>query len=84
MLVQSQEEKNELKVENQRKAEEIKSLKTQLAQALEDNQKLKGGIFGKRLSYCSIGKYHRCAIDVVQHLFVRSPDWAAQGRSEHF
>ena len=47
MLTRSQEEKNELKAENQRKAEEIKSLKTQLAQALEENQKLKGGIFGK-------------------------------------
>ena len=45
--MRSHEEKNELKAENQRKAEEIKSLKSQLAQALEKNQKLKGVIFGK-------------------------------------
>jgi septal ring factor EnvC (AmiA/AmiB activator) len=47
VLTRSQEEKNELKEENRWKAEEIESLKTQLAQALEENQKLKGGIFGK-------------------------------------
>ena len=42
VLTRSHEEKNELKAENQRKAEEIGSLKSQLAQALEENQKLKG------------------------------------------
>ena len=47
MLTRSQEEKNELKAESQQKTEEIGSLKYQLAQALEENQKLKGGIVGK-------------------------------------
>ena len=42
------EENNNLKAENQQHAEELESLKSQLAQALEENQKLKGGIFGKR------------------------------------
>ena len=46
--MQSQDEKNELKAENQWHAEEIKSLKTQLTQTLEENHKLKGGIFSKR------------------------------------
>ena len=47
VLTRSQEEKNELKVEDRWKAEEIEQLKSRLAQALEENQKLKGGIFGK-------------------------------------
>ena len=47
VLMQSQEEKNELKAENQRQVEEIKGLKAQLAQTAEENQKLKGGIFDK-------------------------------------
>ena len=47
VLTRSHEEKNKLKAENQKHVEEIKSLKTQLAQALEENQRLKGGMFGK-------------------------------------
>ena len=47
VLTRSHEEKNKLKAENQRKAEEIESLKFQLAQALEENQKQKGGMFSK-------------------------------------
>jgi septal ring factor EnvC (AmiA/AmiB activator) len=47
VLTRSHEEKNELKAKNKRQAEEIEGLKTQLAQALEENQKLKGGIYGK-------------------------------------
>lgn len=58
MLTRSLEENNELKAENQRKADEIESLKTQLAQALEENQKLKGGIFGKHWSYRFMSRYN--------------------------
>ena len=47
VLTRSHEEKNELKAENKRQAEEIVGLKTQLAQALEENQRVKGVIYGK-------------------------------------
>jgi cell division septum initiation protein DivIVA len=41
------EEKNRLQAENKQQAEEIESLKTQLAQAQGENQKLQRGMFGK-------------------------------------
>ena len=47
VLMRSHEEKNELKRENKRQAKEIESLKTQLAQALVEKQKLKGSIYDK-------------------------------------
>ena len=47
VLTRSQEEKNELHAENQLKAKEIEVLKSLRAQALEENQKLKGGMFGE-------------------------------------
>ena len=47
VLALSHEDKNKLKAENQRQAKEVERLKSQLAQTLEENQRLKGGIFGK-------------------------------------
>ena len=47
VLKRSHEENNKLKAENQQQAKEVESLKTQLAQALEENQRLKSGMFIK-------------------------------------
>ena len=44
---QNLEEKKRLQAENRQQAEEIESLKTQLAQTQEENQKLQRGMFGK-------------------------------------
>ena len=77
VLTRSHEEKNELKAENQRKAEEIESLKSQLAQALEENQKLKGGIFGtSRIQYHVYVGDHNIMKNMLP-LFARSLDRAA-------
>ena len=54
VLSRNLDENKRLKAENKQQAEEIESLKSQLAQALEKNQKLKGGIFGKSQIQCSM------------------------------
>ena len=46
-LQRNLEEKKRLQVENKQQAEDIESLKTQLAHAQEENQKLQRGMFGK-------------------------------------
>lgn len=46
VLAQTVDQKNKLEQERDQQAEEIKSLKAQLSDALDENQKLKGGIFG--------------------------------------
>jgi hypothetical protein len=47
VLARSHEERDKLKAEKQQQAQEIESLKTQLAQSQEENKRLKGGMFGK-------------------------------------
>ena len=46
-LQRNLEEKKRLQAENKQQAEDIESLKTQLAHAQEQNQKLERGMFGK-------------------------------------
>ena len=46
-LQRNLEEKKRLQVENKQQAEEIENLKTQLAHAQEENQKLQRGMFSK-------------------------------------
>ena len=46
-LQRNLEEKKRLQVENKQQAEDIESLKTQLANVQEENQKLQRGMFGK-------------------------------------
>jgi hypothetical protein len=47
VLSRSHGERDKLKAENQQQAQEIQSLKAQLALSQEENQKLKAGMFGK-------------------------------------
>ena len=47
VLTRCHEEKNGIKEKNQWKAKEVENLRSQMVQALEENHKLKGGIFGK-------------------------------------
>ena len=47
VLTRSHEERDKLKAENQQQAQEIESLKTQLALSQKENQRLKTGMFGE-------------------------------------
>jgi hypothetical protein len=47
VLTRSHEERDKLKAEGQQQAQEIKSLKAQLALSQEENQRLKAGMFGE-------------------------------------
>jgi hypothetical protein len=47
VLTRSHEEKDKLKAENGQQAQEIQSLKAQLALSQEENRKLKAGMFGE-------------------------------------
>lgn len=47
VLTRSHEERDRLKAEREQQAQEIQSLKAQLALSQEENQKLKAGMFGK-------------------------------------
>jgi hypothetical protein len=47
VLTRSQEERDKLKAENGQQAQEIQSLKAQLALSQEENRKLKAGMFGE-------------------------------------
>ena len=82
VLNRSLEEKNQLKAENQRQAEELKSLKTQLAQAQEENQRLKRGMFCKCTYIFVISKstFIISSVRDMLRLVSRSPDRAARGR----
>jgi hypothetical protein len=47
VLSRSHEERDKLTAENQKQAQEIENLKTQLALSQEENQRLKAGMFGE-------------------------------------
>ena len=83
VLNRSLEEKNQLKAENQRQAEELESLKTQLAQDQDENQRLQRGMFCKCTCIVVISKstFIISSVRDMLRLVSRSPDRAARGRN---
>ena len=79
VLNRSLEEKNQLKAENQRQAEELESLKTQLTQSQEENHRLRRGLFYKCTYIFVILKstFIVSSVRDMLHLVSRSPDRAA-------